>query len=74
MRNGGGCAGVRRRSWFAPFLAGGVALTTATVKDIREIHRRASPAPKPQSLVWDGTQFWTNHREQNEIVAFARVE
>jgi len=25
-------------------------------------------------LAWDGARFWTNHREQNEIVAFARVE
>jgi len=24
-------------------------------------------------LAWDGAKFWTNHREQNEIVAFARV-
>ena len=26
-----------------------------------------------RALAWDGTKFWTNHREQNEIVAFARV-
>ncbi len=26
-----------------------------------------------RALAWDGEKFWTNHREQNEIVAFARV-
>ena len=26
-----------------------------------------------RALAWDGAKFWTNHREQNEIVAFARV-
>lgn len=26
-----------------------------------------------RALAWDGERFWTNHREQNEIVAFARV-
>jgi hypothetical protein len=26
-----------------------------------------------RGLAFDGTNFWTNHREQNEIVAFARV-
>jgi hypothetical protein len=24
-----------------------------------------------RGLAWDGTRFWTNHRENNEIVAFA---
>jgi hypothetical protein len=27
-----------------------------------------------RALAWDGTKFWTNHREQNQIVAFAPVE
>jgi len=26
-----------------------------------------------RGLAFDGTNFWTNHREQNEIVAFAQV-
>jgi hypothetical protein len=26
-----------------------------------------------RGLAFDGTNFWTNHREQNEIVAFARL-
>lgn len=26
-----------------------------------------------RGLAFDGSNFWTNHREQNEIVAFARV-
>ncbi len=25
---------------------------------------------KARSLAWDGSQFWTNHRERNEIVSF----
>jgi hypothetical protein len=27
-----------------------------------------------RALAWDGSKFWTNHREQNQIVAFAAVE
>ncbi len=27
-----------------------------------------------RALAFDGTQFWTNHREQDEIVAFARPD
>lgn len=27
-----------------------------------------------RALAFDGTNFWTNHREQNEIVSFARPE
>lgn len=38
--------------------------------DVREVLRRASPAPKPRSLAFDGARFWTNHRERDEIVAF----
>lgn len=26
-----------------------------------------------RALAWDGRQFWTNHRDQDQIVAFARV-
>ena len=26
-----------------------------------------------RALAWDGTKFWTNHREESQIVAFARV-
>jgi hypothetical protein len=25
-----------------------------------------------RALAFDGTNFWTNHREQNQIVSFAR--
>jgi hypothetical protein len=28
---------------------------------------------KARALAFDGERFWTNHREQHEIVAFARV-
>jgi hypothetical protein len=27
-----------------------------------------------RALTFDGTRFWTNHREQNQIVSFARPE
>jgi hypothetical protein len=27
-----------------------------------------------RALAFDGTNFWTNHREQNQIVCFARPE
>jgi hypothetical protein len=27
-----------------------------------------------RSLAFDGTRFWTNHREQNQIVSFARPD
>ncbi|MBI2815171.1 MAG: hypothetical protein HYX71_12910 [Opitutae bacterium] len=28
------------------------------MKDVQELQRRASPAPKPQSLAWDGATLW----------------
>lgn len=27
-----------------------------------------------RALAWDGTHFWTNHREQHQIVSFARPD
>lgn len=27
-----------------------------------------------RALAWDGSKFWTNHREQNQIVSFARPD
>ena len=27
-----------------------------------------------RALAWDGTHFWTNHRERNQIVSFARPD
>ncbi|MDP3069569.1 MAG: hypothetical protein Q8N18_04740 [Opitutaceae bacterium] len=41
---------------------------TPVIEDVARIPFQA------RALAWDGEQFWTNHREQNEIVAFARVE
>ena len=41
---------------------------TPVIEDVARIPFQA------RALAWDGAQFWTNHREQNEIVAFARVE
>lgn len=38
----------------------------ATCEDVARIPFQA------RALAWDGEKFWTNHREQNEIVAFAR--
>ena len=39
------------------------------MKDIQEIQRLASPAPKPQSLAWDGATLWMGSRESKRIYA-----
>jgi len=39
------------------------------MKDIRELQRLASPAPKPQSLAWDGSTLWMGSRETRRIYA-----
>ena len=39
------------------------------MNDIREIKRLASPAPKPQSLAWDGSILWMGSRETRRIYA-----
>jgi hypothetical protein len=39
------------------------------MKDIQELQRLASPAPKPQSLAWDGTTLWMGSRETKRIYA-----
>jgi len=36
---------------------------------IRELRRLASPAPKPQSLAWDGSTLWMGSRETWQIHA-----
>ena len=36
---------------------------------IQELHRFASPAPKPQSLAWDGATLWMGSRETKRIYA-----
>ncbi len=40
---------------------------TPEIADIAHIPFQA------RALAWDGRQFWTNHRDQDQIVAFARV-
>ncbi len=37
--------------------------------NIEEIRRLASPAPKPQSLAWDGTTLWMGSRQTCHIYA-----
>jgi hypothetical protein len=37
------------------------------MKTIQELHRYASPAPKPQSLAWDGTTLWMGSRQTKRI-------
>lgn len=37
------------------------------MKDITELQRLDSPAPKPQSLAWDGTTLWMGSRETKRI-------
>ena len=39
------------------------------MKAIQELHRVASPAPKPQSLAWDGATLWMGSRETKRIYA-----
>jgi hypothetical protein len=43
------------------------------MNDIRELQRLASPAPKPQSLAWDGTTLWMGSRETKVIHALNPV-
>jgi hypothetical protein len=37
------------------------------MNDIKELQRLASPAPKPQSLAWDGMTLWMGSRETRRI-------
>jgi len=39
------------------------------MNDIKELRRLASPAPRPQSLAWDGTTLWMGSRETRRIHA-----
>lgn len=39
------------------------------MKDIQELQRLASPAPKPQSLAWDGSILWMGSRATKVIHA-----
>ena len=39
------------------------------MKDIQELRRLASPAPKPQSLAWDGAALWMGSRDTRRIYA-----
>lgn len=40
---------------------------------IREIRRLASPAPKPQSLAWDGKTLWMGSKQTKRIYAIDPV-
>jgi hypothetical protein len=37
------------------------------MNDIKELQRRISPAPKPQSLAWDGATLWMGSRETRRL-------
>lgn len=39
------------------------------MNDIKELQRLASPAPKPQSLAWDGATLWMGSRATRGIYA-----
>jgi len=39
------------------------------MKDIEELRRLASPAPKPQSLAWDGATLWMGSIETQRVYA-----
>lgn len=43
------------------------------MKDIRELQRLVSPAPKPQSLAWDGATLWMGSLETRRIYAINPV-
>lgn len=43
------------------------------MKDIKELQRKLSPAPKPQSLAWDGSTLWMGSRETRHIYALDPV-
>lgn len=43
------------------------------MNDIRELQRLQSPAPKPQSLCWDGGTLWMGSRETKRIYAIDRA-
>lgn len=42
------------------------------MKSITEIHRLPSPAPKPQSMVWQGRTLWMGSRQTRRIYAINR--
>ncbi|HVT71618.1 MAG TPA: hypothetical protein VHD61_00660 [Lacunisphaera sp.] len=37
------------------------------MNDVRELKRLASPAPKPQSLAWDGRSLWMGSKQTKRI-------
>lgn len=43
------------------------------MKIIQELQRLASPAPKPQSLAWDGSTLWMGSRETRIVYAIDPV-
>ena len=43
------------------------------MNEIQELRRLASPAPKPQSLAWDGAKLWMGSRETKVIQAIDPV-
>lgn len=43
------------------------------MKKIQELRRLASPAPKPQSLAWDGSVLWMGSRQNRRIYALDPV-
>jgi hypothetical protein len=43
--------------------------TLPIMNDIQELQRLASPAPKPQSLAWDGVTLWMGSRETRHLYA-----
>ena len=44
------------------------------MKNIQEVQRLASPAPKPQALAWDGATLWMASRETKVIHAIDPVK
>jgi hypothetical protein len=55
--------------------AGGFWLTRVDARGATPVSEDIARIPfSARSLAWDGERFWTNHREANETVAFARPD
>ncbi len=51
------------------FASGAFLTTYFPMETIHELQRLASPAPKPQSLAWDGSTLWMGSRETKRLYA-----
>lgn len=66
----------RETAWRAirSFLRPAAAASVGGVNPIQELRRLASPAPKPQSLAWDGATLWMGSRQTRRIYGIDPVK